>query len=150
TKPAGKIDQLVGTWADEQQVLEFALSSSDMLTAFVIYIYKLALCNWYGEYTKAVEYADNAEKFVGGARGIFINPVFYFHQSIALAGAYIQADTETQAIYLDKLNTNLEKFQQWAMHCPSNYQHKLFLIQAEIARIYKQDYQAMELYDLAI
>ncbi|MCW5315476.1 AAA family ATPase [Nostoc sp. KVJ3] len=150
TKPAGKIDQLVGTWADERQVLEFALASSDMLSAFVVYIYKLALCNWYGEYTKAVEYAENAEKFVGGARGIFINPVFYFHQSIALAGAYAEADTATQVIYLHKLNANLEKFQQWAMHCPTNYQHKFLLIQAEIARIYKQDYQAMELYDQAI
>ncbi|MFN6461057.1 MAG: AAA family ATPase [Nostoc sp. DedVER02] len=150
TKPAEKIDQLVGTWADELQVLEFALASSDMLSAFVVYIYKLALCNWYGEYTKAVEYADNAEKFVGGARGIFINPVFYFHQSIALAGAYVEADTETQAVYLYTLNANLEKFQQWAMHCPTNYQHKYLLIQAEIARICQQDYQAMELYDKAI
>ncbi|MEH2198257.1 trifunctional serine/threonine-protein kinase/ATP-binding protein/sensor histidine kinase [Nostoc sp.] len=150
TKPVGKIDQLVGTWADEQLVLEFALASSDMLSAFVVYIYKLALCNWYGEYTKAVEYAENAEKFVGGARGIFINPVFYFHQSIALAGAYVEADTATQVIYLYKLNANLEKFQQWAMHCPTNYQHKFLLIQAEIARIYQQDYQAMELYDKAI
>ncbi|MCC5604101.1 trifunctional serine/threonine-protein kinase/ATP-binding protein/sensor histidine kinase [Nostoc favosum] len=150
TKPAEKIDELVGTWADEGQVLEFALASSDMLTAFVVYIYKLALSNWYGEYIKAVEYAENAEKFVGGARGIFINPVFYFHQSIALAGAYAEVDTETQVIYLHKLNANLEKFQQWAMHCPTNYQHKFLLIQAEIARICKQDYQAMELYDLAI
>ncbi|MEH2047837.1 trifunctional serine/threonine-protein kinase/ATP-binding protein/sensor histidine kinase [Nostoc sp.] len=150
TKPAGKIDQLVGDWADEQQVLEFALASSDMLSAFVVYIYKLALCNWYGDYTKAVEYAENAEKFVGGARGIFINPVFYFHKSIALAGAYAEADTATQVIYLDKLNANLEKFQQWAMHCPTNYQHKFLLIQAEVARIHQQDYQAMELYDKAI
>jgi predicted ATPase/signal transduction histidine kinase/tRNA A-37 threonylcarbamoyl transferase component Bud32 len=150
TKPVAKIDQLVGTWADEQQVLEFALASSDMLSAFVVYIYKLALCNWYGEYTKAVEYADNAEKFVGGARGIFINPVFYFHQSVALAGAYVEADTATQVIYLHKLNANLEKFQQWAIHCSTNYQHKFLLIQAEIARISQQDYQAMELYDQAI
>ncbi|MEH1939246.1 MAG: AAA family ATPase [Nostoc sp.] len=150
TKPTDKIDRLVGTWADEQQVLEFAVASSDMLSAFVVYIYKLALCNWYGEYTKAVEYAENAEKYVGGARGIFINPVFYFHQSIALAGAYAEADTETQAIYLHKLNANLEKFQQWAMHSPTNYQHKLLLIQAEVARIHQQDYQAMDLYDKAI
>jgi predicted ATPase/signal transduction histidine kinase/tRNA A-37 threonylcarbamoyl transferase component Bud32 len=150
TKPAGKIDELIGTWADERQMLEFAQASSDMLTAFVVYIYKLALCNWYGEYTKAVEYAENAEKFVGGARGIFINPVFYFHQSIALAGAYAEEDTATQVVYLNKLNVNLEKFQQWAIHCPTNYQHKLLLIQAEIARIYQQDYQAMELYDKAI
>ncbi|MEH2093619.1 trifunctional serine/threonine-protein kinase/ATP-binding protein/sensor histidine kinase [Nostoc sp.] len=150
TKPAGRIDELVGTWADERQVLEFALASSDMLSAFVVYIYKLALCNWYGEFIKAVEYAENAEKFVGGARGIFINPVFYFHQSIALAGAYADVDTETQVTYLHKLNTNLEKFQQWAMHCPTNYQHKFLLIQAEVARICKQDYQAMEMYDKAI
>ena len=52
--------------------------------------------------------------------------------------------------YLHKLNANQEKFQQWAMHCPTNYQHKLLLIKAEIARICQQDYQAMELYDLAI
>ena len=143
-------EELSGEGVDEHQVLEFAIKSADLLTAFVVYIYKLSLSNWYGDYRKAVEYAELAEKYVEGAEGIFINPVFYFHQSIALAKAYTQADVLLQSRYLNKLTANLEKFKKWAEHCPQNYRHKYLLIQAEVARISGQDYQAMELYDQAI
>ncbi len=143
-------EELSGEGVNEHKVLEFAIKSADLLTAFVVYIYKLSLSNWYGDYTKAVEYAELAEKYVEGAEGIFINPVFYFHQSIALAKAYTQADVLLQSRYLNKLTVNLEKFQKWAEHCPQNYLHKYLLIQAEVAQISGQDYQAMELYDQAI
>ncbi len=142
--------ELSGESVDEYQVLEFAIKSADLLTVFVIYIYKLSLCNWYGDFTKAVEYAELAEKYVEGAEGIFINPVFYFHQSIALARVYTLVTVQQQSRYLNKLTANLEKLKKWAEHCPQNYQHKYLLIQAEGARISGQDYQAMELYDRAI
>jgi predicted ATPase/signal transduction histidine kinase len=150
TEPIEVKDQLIGQWVNERDVLEFAEKSNDFLTNFVIYLNKLALSNWYGNYTKAVEFAQSAEQFVGGAQGIFINPVFYFHQSIALAGAYAAANEADQPRYWNTLQRNLKKFEQWAAHCPSNYLHKALLIQAEIARISGQDYQAMDLYDRAI
>ena len=142
--------ELSGKAIDESQVLEFAIKSADLSTVFVIYIYRLSLSNWYGDATKAVEYAELAEKYVEDAEGIFINPVFYFHQSIALARAYTSANVQQQSRYLNKLTANLENLRKWAEHCPQNYQHKYLLIQAEVARISGRDYQAMELYDQAI
>ncbi|OKH44895.1 hypothetical protein NIES2101_27500 [Calothrix sp. HK-06] len=141
---------LSNKYIDEHQVLEFAHNSADLLTIFVVYLYKLTLCNWCGEYTKAVEYAELAEQCVEGAEGIFINPVFYFHQSIALSNADKDAESENQESFKSKLSVNLEKFSHWAKHCPENYQHMYLLLQAEEAKISGQDYQAMELYDQAI
>jgi signal transduction histidine kinase len=150
TEGTPEIDRFVGEWVSEDEVLEFGLRSKDLLTVFVVYVYKLALANWYGNYAKAAEYAENAQKYVEGAEGIFINPVFYFHQSIALTGAYSQTDSQTQAKYLKTLQANQEKFRGWAEHCPQNYLHKFKLIQAEMARIFGQGYEAIDLYDDAI
>ncbi|MEH2195182.1 MAG: hypothetical protein V7K98_21430 [Nostoc sp.] len=52
---------------------------------------------------------------------IFINPVFYFHQNIALAEAYVEADAETQAVYLytlqarDAINRRLYNNQSFVL-----------------------------------
>jgi len=150
TQGAEQPDRLVGEWVSEEQVLQFGLTSNDLLTVFVVYVYKLALANWYGKINEAVEYAQNAEQYVEGSEGIFTNPVFYFHQSIALSRAYPQVDTDTQENYLKILHRNREKFQQWADHCPENYQHKFKLIEAELARITQKGYDAIDDYDQAI
>ncbi|NES65068.1 MAG: GAF domain-containing protein, partial [Okeania sp. SIO2D1] len=114
------------------------------------YLYKLALANWYGKFAKAAEYALEGEKYIEGSEGIFTNPVFYFHQSIALASAYELADTQTQEKYLKALQANRNKFEKWAEHCPENYLHKFKLIQAELARITEKGYEAIDFYDEAI
>jgi PAS domain S-box-containing protein len=150
TQGAEQPERLVGEWVSEEQVLNFGLTSNDLLTVFVVYVYKLALANWYGKIHEAVDYAQNAEQYVEGSEGIFTNPVFYFHQSIALSRAYPQVDTDTQKHYLKILHRNREKFQQWADHCPENYQHKFKLIEAELARITQQGYDAIDYYDQAI
>ncbi len=150
TKGAKEPDRFVGEWVDDKQVLEFGLKSNDLLTVFVVYIYKLALANWYGKFQKAVEYAREAEKYIEGAQGIFINPVFYFHQSIALANVYHLVDNQIQKKYLSILDKNCRKFKHLADHCPENYLHKYKLIQAEIARITEAGYEAIDLYDEAI
>ena len=45
---------------------------------------------------------------------------------------------------------NQEKMKGWAYHAPANYQHKYDLVEAEIARVKGQNWEAMEYYDLAI
>ncbi|GAB1541621.1 AAA family ATPase [Scytonema sp. NUACC21] len=135
---------------NEHQLLKSALKSNDLSTAFVIYFYKICLYNWYSDYGKAVEYVQLAEKFISGVEGIFINPVFYFHQSIALAKVYTEVNNQEQDKYLNILEKNLEKFRKWSEKCPQNYLHQYLLIQAEVARIHGQDDRAMELYDGAV
>ncbi len=150
TKVVAQPAQLIGGWMNEHEVIRLAAKSSNYLTAFVVYVYKLSLCNWFGDHYKAVEYAACAEDFISGGEGIFIKPVFYYNQAIAIAGTYSEAPPEITVKYLNRLNQLLLKFKHWAEDCPSNYLHQSLLIQAEIARIAGQNEEAIELYQQAI
>ncbi|MEG3861687.1 protein kinase domain-containing protein [Microcoleus sp. herbarium12] len=138
------------TFIDEHQLLEFATSSADLTTAFVIYLYKLTQANWFGEVDLALEYALTGAEFVKGGAGHFVNPVFHFHHAIALAAACTIADDAESKLYRKQLNITMEKFRDLAEHCPANYLHKYSLIQAEIARLSGDSYTAAQHYDWAI
>jgi PAS domain S-box-containing protein len=138
------------TFIDEEQLLEFARSSADLTTAFVIYLYKLTQANWFGEVDLALEYALKGAEFLKGGAGHFVNPVFRFHHAIALAAACATAGDNESKLYRKQLNISLEKFRDLAEHCPANYLHKYSLIQAEIARLSGDSYTAAQYYDWAI
>ncbi len=135
---------------DEQQLLEFARSSADLTTAFVIYLYKLTIANWFGEVDRVLEYALKGAEFLKGGAGHFVNPVFRFHHAIALAAACTNANDGDRQLYLKQLEISLDKFQNLAEHCPANYLHKYSLIQAEVSRLSGDSYTAAKHYDWSI
>ena len=102
------------TFIDEQQLLAFANSSADLTTAFVIYLYKLTLANWFGEVDLALEYALTGAEFLKGGAGHFVNPVFRFHHAIALAAACTKASDSDCKLYRKQLNISLDKFRDLA------------------------------------
>ena len=145
-----EIDSEPEIFIDEEQLLEFAGSSADLTTAFVIYLYKLTLANWFGEVDRALEYALKGAEFLKGGAGHFVNPVFRFHHAIALAAACTNANEGDRQLYQKQLEISLDKFQNLAEHCPANYLHKYSLIQAEIARLSGDSYTAAKHYDWSI
>ena len=135
---------------DEQQLLQFAQTSADITTAFVIYVYKLTVANWFGEVDRALEYALLGADFLKGGAGHFVNPVFRFHHAIALAAACTNASEIDRQLYQTQLEISLDKFRDLAEHSPANYLHKYLLIQAEIARLSGENHTAAQHYDLSI
>ncbi|PSB39937.1 hypothetical protein C7B69_00715 [filamentous cyanobacterium Phorm 46] len=135
---------------DEEQLLEFARSCADLTTAFVIYLYKLTIANWFGEVDRALEYALKGAEFLKGGAGHFVNPVFRFHHAIALAAACTNANECDRQLYQTQLEISLDKFRDLAEHCPANYLHKYSLIQAEVARLSGDSYTAAKHYDWSI
>ncbi|MEG3843843.1 AAA family ATPase, partial [Microcoleus sp. herbarium14] len=135
---------------DEQQLLQFAKTSADLTTAFVIYLYKLTVANWFGEVDRALKYALFGAEFLKGGAGHFVNPVFRFHHAIALAAACTNASEIDRQLYQTQLAISLEKFRDLAEHCPANYLHKYSLIQAEIARLSGDNHTAAQHYDWSI
>ena len=53
---------------------------------------------------------------------------------------------------LEKIHVkkNQKKMQFWSKHCPENYLHKYYLVEAELASFYKKEKEAKHFYDLAI
>jgi PAS domain S-box-containing protein len=139
------------SFIDEQSLLEFAEASADLMTSFMVYLYRLTMANWFGEVDIALEYANIGVKFSAGAVGTFMLPVFHFHRAIALAAVCTNAsEGENRQIYLEQLSISLEELREFAKNCPANYQHKYLAIQAEVARLSGQKYEAAECYDSAI
>ncbi|MEG4800765.1 AAA family ATPase [Microcoleus sp. ARI1-B5] len=149
TCPADTAENLP-SFIDEQSLLEFAEASADLTTSFMVYLYRLARANWFGEVDRALEYANIGAKFLAGAVGTFLSPVFCFHRAIALAAACTNASEGDREIYLEQLNISLEELREFAKNCPANYQHKYLAIRAQAARLSGQNYEASECYDSAI
>ena len=49
-----------------------------------------------------------------------------------------------------RVRANLKKLCRWARHAPMTYQHKVHLLQAELARVKGDDLEAARLYSLSI
>ncbi|MGK0289148.1 MAG: putative ATPase/GAF domain-containing protein, partial [bacterium] len=121
-------------WPNATAILEQCHQQNDLLTPFVDAVCKLSLANW-NHAPNSDEYAIHAEKYLIGAPGIFLNPVFHFHQSIAYLSVYLKLDEKKQAKYEKVILENIDRFKIWSKHCPETYQHYFDLIQAEYGRV---------------
>lgn len=137
-------------WPDLNELLKISLEQDDMLTLLVDATCRLTLANIYSEYGKAAEYAEIAEKYALGSPGVFINPVFHFHQCLAFSSAYEYVDGNKKRIYLEKIKSNLSKLDNWANHSPTTYLHQALLVKAELARITGNSLEAMDCFDKSI
>ena len=138
------------TFIDEAALLKFAETSADLVTSFVVYLYKLTIANWFCEVDRALEYANIGVNFLASVAGVFVSPVFYFHRAIALAAACTDASEGDRQLYQEQIDICLEELREYAENCPANYQHKYLAIRAEAARLSRQRHEASEYYDRAI
>ncbi len=137
-------------WHNSTEILKTCRRKNDLLTLFVDAVCHLSLANWYNSPLKAVEYTKLAEKYLAGAPGIYLNPVFHFHRALAFTTAYHLVDACTQKSFLKSINEEIILFKSIAQSCPVTYSHHLLLIQAEYARITGDNWKAVEYYDKAI
>ncbi|GAA6618783.1 GAF domain-containing sensor histidine kinase [Scytonema sp. NUACC26] len=104
----------------------------------------------FNNYAKALEKAENAEKYLAGVTSTIIVPIFYFYDSLTRLAVYFDSSEDEQKSHLEKVEANLKKMQTWAHHAPMNYLHKFNLVQAEYYRVIGENVLAMEYYDKAI
>ncbi|WP_305857205.1 response regulator [Balneatrix alpica] len=103
-----------------------------------------------GDYSTALHWSEEAEATLAATFGWFSIAEHAYYQALILAKLYPAANTETQALYWQRMQANLSKLQTWAAHCPQNFAHKALLVAAELARLQHQAEQAMDYYDQAI
>ncbi|HAX75623.1 MAG TPA: serine/threonine protein kinase [Cyanobacteria bacterium UBA11372] len=142
--------RLVGDAYDEEEQLAIHQETNDRTAICILYLNKLMLCYWFGNYTQAVEHATQAEEYLSGLVGLPLIPIFYFYQSLAILTALPMAEPSTQDSWLEKIKVNQEKMQQWAYHAPANCLHRFQLVEAEKYRVLDQKMEAINFYDRAI
>ena len=114
------------------------------------YFAKAFLFFTYGEYAKAYEMLVAAAEFSNALYGQFQPVLHCFYQSLSVLQLYGVAAQKQPKNYQQVVQKNREQLQVWADKSPENCLSKFLLLEAEMARVAQEKWQAAELYDRAI
>lgn len=143
--------QIVGdSPAAEAELLEAWMQSHNDWLLFIAYFAKMTCSYCFKAYDQAFQAGISAQRHVVACAAYLPAPQHTFYFSLTLLGYWSYGDRTQQASILTQVTENQAKQKVWADHCPENFHHKYLLIQAELARVLGNDWEASELYEQAI
>ena len=137
---------------DEGRVEEHLAAAPRLAyAAWRYWIRKLQARYFAGEYASAIEAAAHAERLLSPSfLAYFEIAEQHFYAALALAAQLDALPTDRKSHQLKLLSGHQHRLEDWARSCPRNFEDRLALVQAELARIESRDLEAMRLYDQAI
>ncbi|MBD2157643.1 ATP-binding sensor histidine kinase [Leptolyngbya sp. FACHB-16] len=115
-----------------------------------LHLYKLMLCCFFENPNEGLNHADK-EEYLDHVPGQLTIPLFYFYGALVYLAAYALGVAEELHQNAIAIATRYgDRLQEYAHHCPANFQHKYDLVQAEKYRVLQQRSEAIDYYDRAI
>ncbi|MBF2047946.1 MAG: AAA family ATPase [Elainella sp. C42_A2020_010] len=142
--------RLIGESFDETVMLPRLQAAQNHQSLFGVYTARAILNYLFHNYAVAVENATLADRYASSGAGLVASIQHSFYYALILLARLDQVDATQQAEYRQVITEHHVLLQRWAEAAPMNYQHKLDLVVAELARSEQQVYQAMMGYDQAI
>lgn len=142
--------ELNGQSFDKNKMMPFIIDNKISILMFIVDFSKLILNYLFKRYTEAIDYAILAEKNTITMVSSVTIPQHNFYYSLSLIADYVNVSSSQQKVYLNQVELNQAQMKEWAVHCPSNYQNKYELVEAEKFRILGKYWEAMQFYDAAI
>jgi predicted ATPase/tRNA A-37 threonylcarbamoyl transferase component Bud32 len=140
---------LIGSDFNETEMQQLFLETRNSTSLFGLYVAKGLLLYLLGELKTSVDTFQSANQYQEGGTS-FITGANSFYYLLSLLAQYPNVDSDKQSQYLEQVSVHQEKLEKWAFHAPMNYQHKYDLVEAEKARIFGKNWEAIELYEKAI
>jgi len=103
-----------------------------------------------GEYRAAIDASSRARALLASSAALVELAEYELYSALAHAELYGSADTLEQGAHLEALTAHRRQLDDWARHCPENFEDRACLLGAEIARIEGRELDAMRLFDQAI
>ena len=103
-----------------------------------------------GDYAGAVEAATRAAQLQWTSPSQFETAELHFYGALARAAACDTAGGDERRRHWETLTAHHRQLGVWAEHCAENFENRVALVGAEIARIEGHDVDAMRLYERAI
>ena len=98
----------------------------------------------------ALVHIQAVEQYLPALLGFTTSAEYPFYAALTLIANVPNVSSETQLLYWSQINVHQTQIQTWAKQCPDNFQSRYDLLQAEIARVKGQSWDAINLYDQAI
>ncbi|MGD8913514.1 MAG: ATP-binding protein, partial [Candidatus Thiodiazotropha sp.] len=147
---SGDPAKLTGEFFDESKYLPQRRGENNHLLEFTVLCSRTMLQYLFGNYAAAVASGRQAEENTQSVLGLYYLANHTFHYALALMAHYETTSSTYCAECLDLAAPLLERLRRWAALAPTNFAHKLALIEAEQARALDDNGRAMERFTLAI
>src|SRR5580700_8737827 len=144
TKKFGSFDGEAGV---EQH---FASVPAATLPQCWYWIRKLQARFFAGDYDGALDASSKAQRFLWAAPSIFETAEYHFYGALARAAVSDSATPDSKAKHLKALVEHHKQLALWAENCPENFETRVALVAAEIARIEGRALDSERLYEQAI
>ena len=141
---------LQGDLYDEEKMRPVHQEANDLNALFHLHTIKIILNYLFGDYTRAVELADEVDAYVDGVFGTIFVALPHFYGALARLAQYDDVPKSEQKRILKKGRASAKKLKKWMGSAPTNFAHKYYLVEAEIARTLGNVSLARENYDQAI
>ena len=103
-----------------------------------------------GHYQLALDSLLSAKELIEFIASHFTVAEYVYYHSLTLLMLCKDAAIDEKGKFLEQVNENQERFKEWSDNCPDNFQHKFYLVEAEIARNRQEKSTAIDMYDRAI
>ena len=140
---------MTGEAIDEMTKRRYYEETNNVCELGLIHGCKLFLNYIFGDLKNAFKHSQETEKNLEGVAGMIAVPLFYFYDSLVRLALLDDLDERREGV-LERVNANQEKIQNWARHVPENFENKVTLVAAELARVSGENASARDLFDRAI
>jgi PAS domain S-box-containing protein len=147
---AREVGRLNGEAFDDNQDLETLDQNKSDTSLFCFHLAQGMLSYYLKDGHKAVESLTLAAQYEAAIASLMPLGQLPFYDSLARLALYPALEESQQQDFLERVECNQIRLQDWANSGPMTYQHKYDLVAAETARIVGQNWQAAELYERAI
>lgn len=136
---------------NEEKFFYIIKKSGNISTLAQAYIVKMQMNYFFENYESALEYAEEAKKYLLGCYANNMIPEFYFFYSLTLSSLCIKKPhIYKKRKYISIIKSNQKKMRKWAEGCHESFLHRYILIEAELAFINQKYSKASEYYNESI
>ncbi len=135
---------------DEAACLDALQQSGFGLGRAYHHIMKLMAAYLVGDFALARDWAERTTPILLQVASMVNEVSFHFFHALTLTALYPQASGEEQSGFKQIFAEVLGKLEYWAENCAGNFNDRLLLLRAELARIDAREMEAMRLYDQAL
>ncbi|HUN96656.1 MAG TPA: AAA family ATPase, partial [Bradyrhizobium sp.] len=114
------------------------------------WVRKLQARYFAGAYKEAIEASSRAQQLLWTATAFFEEAEYHFYSALSRAACCEGASTDERQQHLESVAAHQRQLAVWAEHCPENFENRVVLVGAEIARVEGRELEAERLYEQAI
>ncbi|MCP4723969.1 MAG: serine/threonine-protein kinase PknK, partial [bacterium] len=142
--------KLIGEIYNEKEMVPIHEKAEDSLTLYYVNFYNLIVNFILKNYERAVESSELGLKYVSMVMKVtaaYLN--FNFYDSLSRIKHYKNAPVKQKKKLLKVVLKNQKMLKKWTQEMETNFMHKYYLVEAELARLRRDITRAVELYEKA-